>query len=308
MKTETTLRSALVALCCGLALTACHNDEEPGVDLSKPIQLSFSPAQMGAESRATIAVTDAAFEDGDQVGVFMDDTGYSNELFTLNGTAWSGPTMYWPDAYTYTFCAYYPYQENVTDETAVPVSLPANQNGADILTDIDYMWVTEDRAASNGTVNMTLNHKMSLLKLDVEAGADMSLSEIMGMEASILGSIPSTGTWNLTTGTVTITTGSQSHTAITPYRVDNSTSLTYYALVMPGTTFAEGAKFFSLTDAGDTTYSYYLDTTDGNGITAVESKYCNISLKVNRSGISVTGFEVGNWAIGQAESGMVNME
>ena len=304
MKTETTLRSALVALCCGMALTACHNDDEPGVDLSKPIQLSFSPAQMGAESRATIAVTNAAFEQGDEVGVYT-DAGYSNVLFTLEGTAWSGPTMYWPDAGTYTFRAYYPHQDNVTDETAVPVSLPADQNGADKLTDIDYMWATAEQAASNGIINMTLNHKMSLLKLDVTDGDGITLDEIRGMDASILGSIPNTGTWNLTTGTVTITTGSQNHTAITPYRVDNGTSLTYYALVMPGTSFAESAPFFQLTD-GNTTYTYDLNIS--GGITAGEAKYCNISLTVHRTGISMDTFNVGNWTEDKTGSGTATMD
>ena len=305
MKTETTLRSALVALCCGLALTACHNDDEPGVDLSKPIQLSFSPAQMEAESRATIAVTNAAFEQGDEVGVYT-DAGYSNVLFTLEGTAWSGPTMYWPDAGTYTFRAYYPHQDNVTDETAVPVSLPADQNGADKLTDIDYMWATAEQAASNGIINMTLNHKMSLLKLDVKDGDGITLDEIRGMDASILGSIPNTGTWNLATGTVTIATDSQNHSAITPYRVDNGTSLTYYALVMPGTTFTESAPFFQLTD-DNATYTYALNIS--GGITAGEAKYCNISLDVDRTGIDLRTFTVGDWALDKSDgSGTATMD
>ena len=305
MKTETTLRSALVALCCGLALTACHNDDEPGVDLSKPIQLSFSPAQMGAESRATIAVTDATFEQGDEVGVYT-DAGYSNVLFTnMDGSSWEASEwMYWPDAYTYTFRAYYPYQ-NVTDETAVPVSLPANQNDADILTDIDYMWATAEQAASNGIINMTLNHKMSLLKLDVTDGDGITLDEIRGMDASILGSIPNTGTWNLATGTVTIATDSQNHSAITPYRVDNGTSLTYYALVMPGTTFNYGDDFFQLAD-GSTTYTYALNIS--GGITAGEAQYCYISLDVDRTGIDLRTFTVGDWTEDKTGSGTATMD
>lgn len=306
MKTETTLRSALVALCCGMALTACHNDDEPGVDLSKPIQLSFSPAQMGAESRATIAVTNAAFEQGDEVGVYT-DAGYSNVLFTnMDGSSWvASEQMYWPDAGTYTFRAYYPHQDNVTDETAVPVNLPADQNDADKLTDIDYMWATAEQAASNGIINMTLNHKMSLLKLDVTDGDGITLDEIRGMDASILGSIPNTGTWNLATGTVTIATGSQNHTAITPYRVDNGTSLTYYALVMPGTTFAESAPFFQLTD-GNATYTYVLNIS--GGITAGEAQYCYISLDVDRTGIDLRAFTVGDWTEDKTGSGTATMD
>lgn len=307
MKTNATLKSVLVALCCGLALTACHNDDEPGVDLSKPIQLSFSPAQMGAESRATIAVKDAAFEQGDRVGVYT-DAGYSNVLFTnTDGTNWqSSTTMYWPDDYTYTFRAYYPYQDNVASETAVPVTLPADQNGADKLTAIDYMWATADWEASNGIINMTLNHKMSLLKLDVTDGEGFSLSEIKNMDAAILGTIPSEGTWDLTTGTITRAATGTSIGAITPYMVDNGDgTLTYYALVMPGTTFAEHSRFFQLAD-GSTTYSYVLNIP--GGITAVESQYCNISLTVDRSGITMGTFTVGDWTPGQSGSGSVTLD
>lgn len=307
MKTNATLKSALVALCCGLALTACHNDDEPGVDLSKPITLSFSPAQMGAESRATIAVTDAAFGQGDRVGVYT-DAGYNNVLYTnTGGTNWQASTsMYWPDASTYTFRAYYPYQESVTDVAAVPVTLPADQSDADKLTAIDYMWASTTQAASDGPINMELNHKMSLLKLDVTDGEGFSLSEIKNMDATILGTIPSEGTWNLTTGTVAATAGGQSHNSIVPYMVENNgTSLTYYALVMPGTTFAEHSRFFQLTDGG-TTYSYVLNIP--GGIKAVESQYCNISLTVDRSGITMGTFTVGDWTPGQSGSGEVTMD
>ena len=172
-----------MALGMSLTLTACHDDNEPGVDLSRPISLNFTPAALGAQSRVTFGLAGATFEQGDQVGLYMDGTGYDNILYTCGGTTWStdGDDLYWPDAGTYTFRAYYPYEETVADETAVPVTLSADQGDTDKLTANDYMWGTADRAASNGAVSLTLDHKMSLLKLDITAGTAILPDEIKAM-------------------------------------------------------------------------------------------------------------------------------
>lgn len=147
---------------------------------------------------------------------------------------------------------------------------------------------------------------MSLLKLDITAGPSMSLDAIRRMKPAILGTIPSTGTWDLTTGEITFPAeGSSTLTSIEPYRVDNGTSLTYYALVMPGTKFTEGEKFFSLTDGG-TTYSYTLNIEDG--FTAGASEYCDLDLTVHRTGISISGFSIGQWKEGTTGEGDVTMD
>ena len=299
------LRTSLMApaMAAALMLAACHNDDMNGVDLSKPISLSFAPAPLDVQTRATIGVTGASFENGDQVGVYMDDTGYSNILYTCGGTSWSTASdLYWPSDDTYTFRAYYPYMATVSGA----VTLPADQSTQETFTQADRMWTSTDRAASNGNVTLTLNHMMSLIKLDIEAGDGISLNEIKAMTPAILGSIPSTGTWDLETGVISFATDATTIRGITPYMVDNGTSVTYYALVLPGTTFKEGDKFFSLTDAGGTTYSYDLNI-DG-GFTAGQSQYCDIDLTVSRTGISITGFGIGDWTQGASGNGSVTMD
>ena len=87
--------------------------------------------------------------------------------------------------------------------------------------------------------------------------------------------------------------------------MDNGTSLTYYALVMPGTTFNYGDDFFQLTD-GNATYTYALNIS--GGITAGEAKYCNISLTVHRTGIDMDTFTVGNWTEDKTGSGTATMD
>lgn len=291
------------AMIAALSLGACSEDDTHGVDLSKPISLSFQPAAV--VTKATVGVAaDASFETNDKVGVYVDNAGYNNVCFTntdnVNWTA--SQTMYWPDASTYTIRAYYPYMETVSNV----VTLPENQSGKAAFTAADRMWAVVSQAATNSAISLTLQHKMSLLKLDITAGPGMSLDAIRQMKPAILGTIPSTGTWDLTTGEITFPAeGGSSVKSIEPYREDNETSLTYYALVMPGTKFTEGEKFFSLTDGG-TTYSYTLNIKDG--FTAGASAYCDLDLTVHRTHISISGFNIDEWKAGTTGKGDVTME
>ena len=43
------------------------------------------------------------------------------------------------------------------------------------------------------------------------------------------------------------------------------------------------------------------------GFTAGQSQYCDIDLTVNRTGISLSGFGIGNWTPGQSGSGTVEI-
>lgn len=291
------------AMIAALSLGACSEDDAHGVDLSKPISLSFQPAAV--VTKATVGVAaDASFDQNDKVGVYVDGAGYNNVCFTnTNNVNWTASqTMYWPDASTYTIRAYYPYMETVSNV----VTLPEDQSDKAAFTAADRMWADVSQAATNSAISLTLQHKMSLLKLDITAGPSMSLDAIRQMKPAILGTIPSTGTWDLTTGEITFPAEDGSSVkSIEPYLEDNGTSLTYYALVMPGTKFNQGEKFFSLKD-GNTTYSYTLNITDG--FTADASEYCDLDLTVHRTHISISGFNIGQWKEGTTGEGDVTMD
>ena len=305
------LASAMAAL----ALGACSNEEEThGVDLSKPISLDFRPAAV--QTRATVGVEDANFVINDVVGVYvssstLEGSDYANIKFTYDNTKWITKTLYWPNGTdSYTITAYYPFagSENTAAAT-LSVSVPDDQSGT-AYTKADYMWAQKTSVTpTNDVIPFTLDHKMSLLKLDITASPNMGLglSQINSMTPAILGSIPATGTWDLATGDITPDDKSTTHQSIRPYAayVANQ-SLTYYALVMPGTTFKKGDKFFTLTDGEDNTYSYSLNIE--GGITAGEGKYVELDLTVTRKGINITSFDVGDWQPDQSGSGMVELE
>lgn len=305
------LASAMAAL----ALGACSNEEDTiGVDLSKPISLDFRPAAV--QTRATVGVEDAAFVINDVVGVYVSSSTlagseYANIKFTYDNTKWITKALYWPSGTdSYTITAYYPFagSENTAAAT-LSVSVPDDQNGANY-TKADYMWAQKTSVTpTNDAITLTMNHKMSLLKLDITASPSMGLglSQINSMTPAILGNIPATGTWDLATGAITLDAVGTAHQSIRPYAayVANQ-SLTYYALVMPGTTFKEGEKFFTLTDEENNTYSYSLNIEDG--ITAGAGKYVDLDLTVTRKGINITSFAIGDWQPDQSGSGTVELE
>ena len=204
------------AMIAALSLGACSNEDDThGVDLSKPISLSFQPAAV--VTKATVGVAaDASFEKNDKVGVYVVGAGYNNVCFTnTNNVNWTASqTMYWPDASTYTIRAYYPYMETVSNV----VTLPENQSGKAAFTAADRMWAGVPQPATNSAISLTLQHKMSLLKLDMTAGDDMTLAEIATMTPAILGTIPAAGTWDLTSGNITAATEEGATTISLPPR------------------------------------------------------------------------------------------
>ena len=305
------LASAMAAL----ALGACSNEEEThGVDLSKPISLDFRPAAV--QTRATVGVEDAAFERGDEVGVYVSSSTlagseYANIKFANAGTgSWTATELYWPSGTgAYSFTVYYPFAgtENTAAAT-LSVSVPDDQSGT-AYTKADYLWAQQTSVTpTNDVIPFTLDHKMSLLKLDMTAGTGLSLSEILNMTPAIQGSIPATGTWDLATGTITLDADGKTHTSLEPHAAHDAEAgtLTYYALVMPGTKFEQGKRFLTLTDTDGTVFHYDLNIE--GGITAGEGKYVDLNLTVTRKGINITSFAIGDWQPDQTGNGTVELE
>ena len=290
------------AMIAALSLGACSNEDDAhGVDLSKPISLSFQPAAV--ETRATVGVNNASFEAGDEIGVYVSSSAalasaeYRNIKFTSAGGSWAAADMFWPSGTdTYDITAYYPFAgtENTAAAT-LAVSVPDNQSG-DGYSNADYLWTKRATVQpTNANIPLTLDHKMSLLKLNMAEGDGISLAEVAAMTPAILGEVPAEGTWDLATGAITPDTEGEKHPSIQPYMdYDSGTgTLTYYALVMPGTTFAQSERFLTLTGTDGTVF--YYDLNIEGGITTGAGTYVDLNLTVDRTGISLSSFTVGDW-------------
>lgn len=335
MKTKTTIvATALTATL--FALGACSNSDEPNVvDLTKPIDLRMESAVV--TTRSLISEGATTFEAGDKIGIYLGAPGadnnptapasgkYKNMEYTLGGQggqggqAWTGSPIYWQSAtQKHTLYAYYPFAG--TDGTAaaddkLPVSIAQDQNanGGKGYKAADYMWKQVVVAPTNSPVALTLDHRMSLIKVTMTQGDGFAeLSDVAALTPSIRGSIYKAGTWNLADGTIAATTADGTYSEITPYVVDKSAdvaapSLTYYAIVMPGTQFSDGSEFVSLAADDGTTYAYKLALTGGGDLATKAGEYYHFTLTAKQAGIVLNAFTIGAWKEGTDESGDADM-
>lgn len=340
MKTKTTI--VATALTTALfALGACSNSDEPNVnvvDLTKPIDLRMESAVV--TTRSLISEGATTFEAGDKIGIYLgapadNDTPtapssgkYQNMEYTLGGQStpggqgaqsWTGSPIYWQSAtQNHTLYAYYPFAGTdgtaaADDKLTVSIAQDQNADAGKGYKAADYMWKQAVVAPTNSSVALTLDHRMSLIKVTMTAGDGFAnLSDVAALTPSILGSIYKAGSWNLADGTIAAATADGTYDKITPYVADKSAdatapSLTYYAIVMPGTLFSDGSEFVSLAAADGTTYAYKLSLTGGGDLTTKAGEYYHFTLTAKQVGIELTTFSIGAWAAGADESGDADM-
>ena len=313
------------AAALAIGLGACTNDD--GVDMDRPIALNFSTD--GVVTRATIAETGETFEAGDRVGVYL-STGNTeavsaigagaavdNEPFAKqSGGAWSG-TLYWQNiSQWHTFHAYYPYDValNSSTATAKAVSVVADQHkdsGAGYKA-ADYLWgVSAPTRATNNSLTVQLEHRMARIVIHLSPGADMTDAEVDELAPTLEivgGTIPATGSMDVADGTIAASTGqgAKTLTAITPYRTGGSGEYTYFAILLPGSSFGRGDTFVRLVAPDNTTYyAYTLDTT--SDLTLESGRQYIFTLTANKAGINLDQFSITGWQTGETAMGGANM-
>ena len=313
------------AAALAIGLGACQNDD--GVDMDRPIALNFSTD--GVVTRATIAETGETFEAGDRVGVYLSTgnteavsaigTGAAvdNEPFAKqSGGAWSG-TLYWQNiSQWHTFHAYYPYDAalNSSTATAKAVAVVADQHkdsGAGYKA-ADYLWgVSAPTRATNNSLTVQLEHRMARIVIHLSPGADMTDAEVDELAPTLEivgGTIPATGSMDVTDGTIAASAGqdAQKLTTITPYRTGDDGEYTYFAILLPGSSFGHGDTFVRLVAPDNTTYyAYTLNTT--SDLTLESGRQYIFTLTANKAGINLDQFSITGWKTGDTATGGANM-
>lgn len=134
MKTRS-IQTLLLAATLGLLVTACNNDSDQTVDITKPINVKLSLTTTGTNipiSRAAIGATE--FDDDDALGLYIaHKTGANGESPItssldpknapwVNGSFTDEP-LYWQNVTDqHTLYAYYPYTNTATAPTPCPTS------------------------------------------------------------------------------------------------------------------------------------------------------------------------------------------
>ena len=308
---------ATAMMAATFALGACSNSNEPEVvDITKPISLDFGLTT--TQTRVTIE-DDAAFEAGNSIGLYMgkpQDTEvagalgsldkYNNVEYTLGGGSWSGDPIYWQNTAQYhTLYAYSPYDGTMNQNTTtIGFELKADQLDGANYKAVDFLWKsTEPVKARTGALPMVLAHKMSLIKVTITKGKDMTDAELTAMGMVINApddGIKAKGEFDLKTGICKAAanqTGTSALATVTPHRKGN----VFYAIVMPGTTFAKGDAFVTLTAPDATPYIYKLNISGASELAMVGGNKYEFTLKANKTGIELTQFTIASWGAGAGD-------
>ena len=190
------LKPLLLAASAVLLATAC-NDDNNGVDISRPIDLHLAPAApLTAETRAAIDAPN--FDSDDVVGLYLAwatdataETGTAINASLVENTKWcngqfEGEPLYWQNTVSYhTIYAYYPHTANVTSDYKVAVSIKQDQNSETAAADYeasDVLWAKRTDKAQNN-LQLPLGHRMSLVTVTLKnAQGNTKVVKDAGME------------------------------------------------------------------------------------------------------------------------------
>lgn len=172
------------------AMNSCTQEEEisnMGGEKGTPVNFEFG---IGAVTKTTMNDNyETDFDENDAVGIFQVDangTVVSNAKYVLNAeNNWvaKGTAIYAQEGTSYSYYAYYPYQEDVTDYTAIPITVSADQSNGFEVNDA-LVANAVDVTAGSTTVELSFSHAFALVQVNLsgsEAREDavVSLKNIM---------------------------------------------------------------------------------------------------------------------------------
>lgn len=218
------MKRILLFFMAAAALCGCSKNDptdKPEVDkpdVDKPAEQVRIPITLSTD--IWTKATDSGYESGDKVGIYtvnnvngaagtLADTGnhLDNTKFTFDGSAWNPDTpVYWKDETTPAdFYCYYPYMQTVSDVTAVPFSVKADQSTLENYKASELLWGKKEGAKpSTDPVNISTRHAMSNLLIYVKPGTGYTEETLAaeGISVKVTG-LNTSAKLNLATGVVT---------------------------------------------------------------------------------------------------------
>ncbi len=211
------IKSVILAL-LSLWVWSCIHEEAVAPEAEAPADVRHTPMTFAVVHPAQrVRVVNDAFEDGDQVGVFVHATDtpleiggnlVNNEALTCNGGNWTAARpLYWDDG-TFNACAYYPYVHPVSSIEDLPFSVCTDQqadngNGMDGYEASDFLYArTEGVSASDAPVTLTFRHIMSKLTIRLIKGEDFEGDMPTDAEVYVHNTVPE-ATIDLSAGVAT---------------------------------------------------------------------------------------------------------
>lgn len=242
-------------LAASLILGACNNENEP-TDTRDGVAAVFTT---NLTPRVKTRMADAAWEEGDAIGIFSSDEmehvaafaglPTSNQAVDLKYTrttspdGWDGGTTAFrfknPASSDVTFKAYYPWKVGVTSEGTIDIDV-ADQTAAG-QAGFDYLFADKNGegqpstgSKTNPTVGFQFTHSMAKVVIKLVADG-ISVTDLGAMEPVLKGLL-SKGSFSLTDGVVAFTANSVADLTLknqTETPPTTKTSQTFVAIVPP---------------------------------------------------------------------------
>ena len=229
MKTNKMLWMGLLST---MVLGSCADNDENS-QWTDPNQVQFTASIQGLVTKAT----DDAWEEGDQIGIFMKDAaaewsaaGTQNVAYTTDAAGAlspAGTVIYYPseDA-TVDFMAYYPYTAGLSGTTYnVNVATQTSQSAIDLL----YADNAKGVQKADGNVVLNFSHKLAKVVFNIVPDGVTITESDLGSLTVALQNVNTTAAFDLATGTL----GSAAGQANVNMLVD-ATAKTAEAIILPG--------------------------------------------------------------------------
>lgn len=201
-------------------------------------EMQFAP-QMSNSTKAT----DTAFENGDEIGIFvvkyenskpsplqLSGNWANNAKVSFNGSSWTvSPTIWWSDEnIQYDIFSYYPFESQLNSVDNFKFNIETNQQ-ADGYTRSDFMWAkTSGVKHGENAIPLNFKHKLSRIDINLLKGEDFEGEIPTDAEVRILNTVTSAQI-SLETGDIEKEPYSTEHTV---YARKTSTGK-YSAIIVP---------------------------------------------------------------------------
>lgn len=157
------------------------------------------------------------FAEGDRMGMYVTSAGealkttgnlYTNAWLALSEGAWTGTTMYYPNASNVDIYTYFPHSAVVADVNALNVTVAADQTVAGAYRKSDFLWAkTADQVKTKEGLEIALQHRMSKAEVQLLAGDGVSNDYLAKAKSVRLLGLKTTATADLATGGVAVADG-----------------------------------------------------------------------------------------------------
>ncbi len=285
------MKQALLFTVAVLALASCKGVTDEPATTGEPVAAEVT-AHIGPVSR----VSGTSWDEGDRIGIsgVSGTKAYINTEYRVADRAKGsfsavGSGIFYQTPAEVTFTAYYPYTASpiagkepvITGNTRAAAQSAASQSG------IDYLWA-QAAGSYKKEVNFSFEHRMSRLSLAFTAGADINLSELTSYTVH---GLKMEGTFDTATGIATATGAPEPLTISNPAL----TSLILYPQATGGS-----VKISAVVSSQ--TYSCNLNITELKA-----GMDYTISIKVSKTGLTVTSGTISDWGDGGSFGGNATM-